>query len=93
MNNNTHYSVGGQSTYANDVDFEKLSKSLGFKKFYLIKNKNDLVKNIKKFLSDNNLSFLEVKVENNKIKKLPRTKDIIEIKNTYLNKWLIPKKI
>ena len=86
LNNNTHDSVGDQSTYANNIDFEKLSKSLGFKKFYLIKNKNDLVKNIKKFLSDNNLSFLEVKVENNKIKKLPRPKDLIEIKNKFLKK-------
>ena len=32
LNNNTHDSVGGQSTYAKNVNFEKLSKSLGFKK-------------------------------------------------------------
>ena len=34
LNNSSHDSVGGQSTYANDINFEKLSKSLGFKKFY-----------------------------------------------------------
>jgi phosphonopyruvate decarboxylase len=39
LNNNAHDSVGGQSTYANDINFEKLSKSLGFKKFYSINNK------------------------------------------------------
>ena len=37
LNNNSHDSVGGQNTYANDINFEKLSKSLGFKKFYSIK--------------------------------------------------------
>ena len=31
LNNNSHDSVGGQSTYANNINFEKLSKSLGFK--------------------------------------------------------------
>src|SRR6056300_125128 len=41
LNNNAHDSVGGQSTYANDVDFEKLSKSLGFNNFYSIDNKKN----------------------------------------------------
>ena len=38
LNNNAHDSVGGQSTYANIVNFEKLSKSFGFKNFYSIQN-------------------------------------------------------
>ena len=84
LNNNTHDSVGGQSTYANDVDFEKLSKSLGFKKFYSIKNKKDLKNNVKRFLSENNLTFLETKVANNKIKKLPRPANLIKIKNQFM---------
>ena len=33
LNNNSHDSVGGQNTYANQINFEKFSKSLGFKKF------------------------------------------------------------
>ena len=81
LNNNSHDSVGGQNTFASDIDFKKLSKSLGFKSFYSINNHHDLKKNIKKFLSKNNLSFLEVKVANSKIKKLPRPKDLIKIKN------------
>ena len=84
LNNNSHDSVGGQSTYANDINFEKLSKSLGFKNFYSIKNKQNLIKNIKTFLSGNNLSFLEVKVTNSKIKKLPRPTDLIKIKNQFI---------
>ena len=84
LNNNSHDSVGGQNTYANNVDFEKLSKSFGFKKFYCIKNKKNLKKIIMTFLSRNDLSFLEVKVGNSKIKKLPRPQDLIKIKNQFM---------
>ena len=84
LNNNTHDSVGGQSTYANDINFEKLSKSLGFKKFYSIKNNQNLEKNIKKFLSGKSLNFLEVRVTNSKIKNLPRPKNLIYIKNQFM---------
>ena len=84
LNNNTHDSVGGQSTYANNIDFKKLSKSLGFKKFYSIDNKKNLKKIIKKFMSENILSFLEVKVTNSKIKNLPRPSDLIKIKNQFI---------
>ena len=85
LNNNAHDSVGGQSTYANDVDFEKLSKSVGFKNFYSIDNKKNLKKIIKKFLTEKKLSFLEVKISNSKIKKLPRPTDLIKIKNQFMN--------
>ena len=84
LNNNTHDSVGGQSTYANNINFEKLSKSLGFKKFYSIRNNQNLKKNLKQFLSGNSLNFLEVKVTNSKIKNLPRPKNLINIKNQFM---------
>jgi phosphonopyruvate decarboxylase len=84
LNNNSHDSVGGQCTHANYINFEKLSKSLGFKKFYSITNNKNLQKNIKKFLIDNNLSFLEVKVSNSKIKKLPRPTNLIKIKKLFM---------
>jgi len=85
INNNSHDSVGGQNTYSNSIDFRKLSKSLGFKKFFSIKNKNDLKKNIMTFLTQKNLSFLEVKVANSKIKKLPRPINLIKIKKQFMN--------
>jgi|TARA_B110000263_G_C15299350_1_gene507162 phosphonopyruvate decarboxylase len=84
LNNNSHDSVGGQSTYANDINFEKLSKSLGFRKFYSIKNNKNLKKNIENFLSSNSLDFLEVKISNNKIKNLPRPINLIKIKNLFM---------
>ena len=84
LNNNCHDSVGGQNTYANEINFEKLSKSFGFKKFYSIKNNQKLKNNIKNFLSTSDLSFLEVKIANSKIKNLPRPNDLIKIKNQFM---------
>ena len=84
LNNNSHDSVGGQSTYTNNIDFKQFSKSLGFKNFYCIKDDKNLKKNIKKFLNGNSLNFLEVKVTNSKIKNLPRPTDLIKIKNQFM---------
>ena len=84
LNNNSHDSVGGQNTYANNINFDKLSKSLGFKNFYCIKNEKNLKKNIKNFLAGKNLDFLEVKISNSKIKKLPRPTNLIKIKNKFM---------
>ena len=84
LNNNSHDSVGGQNTYAKDIEFEKFSKSLGFKKFFCIKNKKELKKNIKNFLLSNDLSFLEVKIANSSVKNLPRPTDLIKIKNQFM---------
>ena len=84
LNNNSHDSVGGQSTYTNNIDFKKFSKSLGFKNFYCIKDDKNLKRNIKKFLSGNSLNFLEVNVANSKIKNLPRPTDLIKIKNQFM---------
>ena len=84
LNNNTHDSVGGQSTYANEINFEKFSKSLGFKKYYCINDNQNLKKTLKQFLSGNGLNFLEVKVTNSKIKNLPRPKNLIKIKNQFM---------
>ncbi len=85
LNNNSHDSVGGQSTYANNINFEKLSKSLGFKKFYLIRNYKNLNKQVKKFINIKYPAFLEVQVTNSKIKKLPRPENLIKIKKDFMN--------
>ena len=84
LNNNTHDSVGGQNTHANDINFEKLSKSLGFKKFYSIKSDKNLKVNIQNFLKGTTLNFLEVKFSNSKIKKLPRPTDLIKVKKLFM---------
>lgn len=84
LNNNSHDSVGGQSTYSKNIDFNYLSKSLGFKRYYLIKDKSGLKKKIKSFISDNKLSFMEVKVSGSQIKKLPRPNNLIKIKKDFM---------
>ena len=84
LNNNTHDSVGGQSTHADKVDFKKLSQSLGIKNFYFIKNKVNINQKIKNFINNKKPSFLEVKVTGCKINKLPRPKDLIKIKRDFM---------
>ena len=85
LNNNAHDSVGGQSTYSNSIDFSKFSKSIGFNKFVLVKNKLNLKNKIRNFIFDKKLCFMEVKVSGNKIKNLPRPDDLIKIKNKFMN--------
>ena len=34
LNNNSHRSVGGQSTNAKNIDFKKVSKGVGYKNFF-----------------------------------------------------------
>ena len=84
LNNNCHDSVGGQKTYANKINFYQLSKSVGFKKFYLIKDQKNLKKKLKSFLSDGGVNFLEVKVSNSKTKNLPRPTDLIKVKKQFM---------
>ena len=84
LNNNSHDSVGGQKTYAYNINFEKLSKSLGFTKFYKIEDAKNLSMKIKNFLRGNNLGFLEVRTSNSKIKNLPRPSSLIKIKNQFM---------
>tara|TARA_B100000963_G_scaffold144100_1_gene125553 strand:- start:7432 stop:8529 length:1098 start_codon:yes stop_codon:yes gene_type:complete len=86
LNNNSHDSVGGQNTYSQNINFKILSKSIGFRKYYLIKNEKNIKKKIVNFINSNGLSFLEVQVANNKIKDLPRPEDLIAIKNRFLKK-------
>lgn len=84
LNNNSHDSVGGQKTFANNINFQTLSKSFGFKKFYCIENIQSLESKIDNFLNEKKLSFLEIKVASCKIKSLPRPKNLIKIKNNFM---------
>ena len=86
MNNNAHDSVGGQTTYFNNINIKEISKSFGFKAFYSINDKKNLKQNIKRFLFSKNLSFLEVKIANSKIKNLPRPTNLIKIKDQFIKK-------
>ena len=84
FNNNSHDSVGGQNTFSSEIDFKNLSKSIGFKRYFLISESKNLKKKINSFLKSKTLSFLEVKVANSKNDNLPRPKNLVEIKNLFM---------
>ena len=85
LNNNSHESVGGQITNADKINFNNLSKSLGYKYFYKISKENEIESTLTKFLKNKDCSLLEVRINSDPKTKLPRPKDLIKIKNNFLN--------
>tara|TARA_A100001011_G_scaffold390616_1_gene474421 strand:+ start:260 stop:1363 length:1104 start_codon:yes stop_codon:yes gene_type:complete len=86
FNNNSHESVGGQTTNAIKINFEKLSKSLGYKNFYLVKNKYELDKKLKAFFKSNGPSLMEIRIRTGSIKNLLRPKNLKDIKENFIKK-------
>ena len=84
LNNNSHESVGGQPTSAHGIDFKRLVKSIGYKNYFKIKDKNKVKLIIKKFLKSKGPSFLEVLISLGSIKNLDRPKNLIEIKKKFM---------
>tara|TARA_Y100000590_G_C15703605_1_gene1007718 strand:- start:723 stop:1037 length:315 start_codon:yes stop_codon:yes gene_type:complete len=85
LNNGCHESVGGQKTIANNIKIKKLSLSLGYKKYYLIKNKYNFISILKKFLYSNGPSILEVKINKGTLNNLVRIKNLEKIKNNFMS--------
>ena len=84
LNNNSHESVGGQPTYAKNIDFEKMSKGLGYKNFFLIDGKKNIKTTIMNFLKKAGPNLLEVKIKNKALKNLIRPKNLISIKKNFM---------
>ena len=84
LNNNTHESVGGQTTTAGGIDFKKLSKSIGYKNYFKIDDKNKIKLKIKKFIRTKGPSLLEVKINNGALENLSRPKNLIKIKERFI---------
>ena len=63
LNNEAHESVGGQNTAAKNNDLSKIIAAFGFKTVVKAHNKNDLEKNLKKIINNNELSFIEVLIQ------------------------------
>ena len=84
LNNSAHESVGGQETVADRINFSLLSKSLGFKFYALINNKNKHEKIIAKFLNSFGPSFLEIKIQVKSMKNLSRPSNLKIIKNNFM---------
>ena len=83
LNNNSHESVGGQSTNSEYIDFKKLSESLNFKKYYLINNSQNIKKIINNFIKNDGPNFLEVKIKNKSIENLGRPKNLKKILSNF----------
>jgi phosphonopyruvate decarboxylase len=85
LNNSAHESVGGQKTFADQINFSLLSKSLGFKSYVLIKSKKNYEKILIQFLKSSGPSFLEVKIQVKAIKNLSRPSNFKTIKNKFMS--------
>jgi len=86
FNNNAHESVGGQPTNVKKINFEKLSKSLGYKKYFIINNKTHLKSKLKVFLKSKGPVFLEVLISQGTVKNLMRPKNLKNIKKKFMLK-------
>ena len=84
LNNYCHESVGGARIDTDRINFEKIVKEFGYKKYFKIKNTNDVKRSISNFLSSVGPSFLEVIINTGTQKKLTRPKNLLEIKKNFI---------
>lgn len=85
FNNYSHESVGGQPTYSENVNIKNLVLSMGYKYYKKINKKNDIDKELRRFLNLPGSSFLEVKTSIGSFKNLTRPKNLIKIKDDFKN--------
>ncbi|MDC3028667.1 phosphonopyruvate decarboxylase [Candidatus Pelagibacter sp.] len=84
LNNNIHESVGGTTTNVEKINLKLISAGFGFRNYFMINNIKNMKKVLNKFLKSKGPSFLEVKIKNGSLKKLPRPTDLKKIKNDFL---------
>ena len=65
-------------------DFEKLSKSVGFKSYFKISSLKYLKNDIRTFVKKSGPSFLEVRIKSRSMKNLDRPKKFLEIKKKFM---------
>ena len=86
FNNNSHESVGGQTTTAFGINFNLLLKSLGYKNYFKIKKKSEIRKKIIKINRIAGPNFIEVVIRNDSLKNLSRPKNLISVKYKFMEK-------
>ena len=84
LNNGTHESVGGQPTNSKIIDFKKLSQSLRYSSYCLIKNKKDFKEIFLKFIKKSGPLFCEILIKNESLKNLVRPKYFFKIKKRFI---------
>ena len=84
LNNGAHESVGNQKIDTLKVNFKNISKSFGYKNYYLAKDNLSFVKNLRYFLKSKGPSFFEILIRAKSIKNLSRPKNLIRIKKNFI---------
>ena len=84
LNNNSHESVGGQTTNSKNINFKTFSKSVGFKNYYIIDIKKNIKNILLKFLEIKGPSFLEVRIKTQSMNNLKRPKNLLAIRNSFM---------
>ena len=88
LNNGMHESVGGQTTYAQDINFSNIAKELGYKHCYQFDNQEELAMFLKNSLRDIDMksTFIEIKTKQGIAGTLPRPKQTMkEIKEAFIS--------
>ena len=86
LNNFSHESVGGQKTASENLNFKQLIEGAGYKKYFYLNKKKNISKIIKKFITSTGPCLLEVVIKQGAMKELLRPKNLISIKNKFMNK-------
>jgi phosphonopyruvate decarboxylase len=84
LNNGAHESVGNQKIDTLKVSFKNISKSFGYKNYYLAKDNLSFVENLRYFLKSKGPSFFEILIRAKSIKNLSRPKNLIRIKKNFI---------
>ena len=80
-----HESVGGQECLSSKINFRLFSKSIGFKKYFEIKDTNNIEKKIQEILSYKTPTFINVLIGESDNKNLPRIKNFKKIQKNFMN--------
>tara|TARA_Y100000590_G_scaffold465257_1_gene637031 strand:+ start:1484 stop:2587 length:1104 start_codon:yes stop_codon:yes gene_type:complete len=84
LNNFSHESVGGQKTNSEKINFKKLIDGAGYKKYFQIKNKQNIILQLKRFLKCTGPAFLEVLIKEGSPKELTRPKNLEKLKKLFM---------
>jgi phosphonopyruvate decarboxylase len=84
LNNGSHESVGNQKIDTLKVNFKNISKSFGYKNYYLAKDNLSLNNNLRYFLKSKGPSFFEILIQAKSMKNLSRPKNLLKIKNFFI---------
>ena len=84
INNLQHESVGGQPSNVDKVSFIKFAKISGYKNIFFCREKSNLNRKIKKFLSQKQVSFMEVQTSPKTSSNLGRPKNFKKIKDKFM---------